>query len=405
MSDHGVTQAVILAGGRGSRLRPLTDTMPKPMIAFHGRPFLAYLLEQLSAQGVQRAVLLIGYLAEQIRDYVGDGSRFGLRVDYVLSPVEAETGQRLRDAAALLDPAFLLLYGDNYWPMQWERSWRAFAEGGSPALITVYANRDGYTRNNVAVDEAGLVTAYDPSRSATGLNGVEIGYALLSRAVLEQLPEGNVSFERTVYPALVSRRLLRALVTHHRYYSVGSHERLPLTEAFLAGQRAVILDRDGVLNVRPPRAEYVRRWAQWQWLPGAREALRLFKEAGYRVIVVSNQAGVARGAMTERDLAEIHERMAREAREAGGEIDAVYHCPHGWDEGCACRKPRPGMLFQAQRDFHLDLTRTAFIGDDERDGQAAEAAGCPSILLTGGRTLLDAAQELLAESASWHHAS
>jgi D-glycero-D-manno-heptose 1,7-bisphosphate phosphatase len=123
--------------------------------------------------------------------------------------------------------------------------------------------------------------------------------------------------------------------------------------------------------------------------------LGLFHRAGYRVIVVSNQAGIARGAMTEADLAAINLRMTTEAREAGGRIDAVYHCPHDWDAGCECRKPRPGMLFQAQRDFSLDLTRTTFIGDDERDGEAADAAGCPFIRVSDRHSLHEAALALL----------
>ena len=99
--------------------------------------------------------------------------------------------------------------------------------------------------------------------------------------------------------------------------------------------------------------------------------------------------------MTEATVADIHEHMKTEAREAGGEITAVYYCPHDWDEGCACRKPRPGMLFQAQRDHHLDLSRTPFVGDDERDAQAAEAAGCPSLLVSQETSLLDHARALV----------
>ena len=104
------------------------------------------------------------------------------------------------------------------------------------------------------------------------------------------------------------------------------------------------------------------------------------------MIVVSNQAGVGRGAMTETQLVEIHERMKQKTIEAGGAIEAIYYCPHDWDDGCECRKPRPGMLFQAQREHHLDLSRTMFIGDDIRDAEAAEAAGCPSVLLSEGRS-------------------
>jgi D-glycero-D-manno-heptose 1,7-bisphosphate phosphatase len=109
------------------------------------------------------------------------------------------------------------------------------------------------------------------------------------------------------------------------------------------------------------------------------------------VIVISNQAGIARGAMTEADLADIHRRMNQEVTQSGGRIEAIYYCPHGWDDGCECRKPKPGMLFQAQREHQLDLSRTPFIGDDERDAEAANAAGCPSLLLSKHETLLDIA--------------
>jgi histidinol-phosphate phosphatase family protein len=217
--------------------------------------------------------------------------------------------------------------------------------------------------------------------------------------VLERLPEHDELLEQALYPRLAERGELAAYVTDHRYYSVGSPERLPVTERFLARRPAVILDRDGVLNRRPPRAEYVRRPDEFDWLPGARQALALLKEAGYAVIVVSNQAGIARGAMTEGDLDAVHARMRAEAADAGGGVNAIYHCPHGWNEGCDCRKPKPGMLFQAQRDFELDLTRTPFIGDDERDRQAADAAGCPSVLVSERLTLLDAVQSLIADRA------
>jgi D-glycero-D-manno-heptose 1,7-bisphosphate phosphatase len=370
--------------------------MPKPMVHFHGRPFLAYLLEQLRGQEIQEVLLLVGYLAQQIQDYFGDGAAWGLRIRYVESPVEAETGQRLLDAAPLIAPTFLLLYCDNYWPMQLAKMWDVFQQSEAPAMVTVYNNRDGYTRSNVLVDDEGYITTYDPERVTPNLNGVEIGYAILKRDALEYLPPNNPRFEHTVYPALVSRRLLRAFQTDHRYYSVGSHQRLPLTEAFLEPQRAVILDRDGVLNRKPPRAQYVRRWEEFQWLPGTIEALRLLKQARYKLIVVTNQPGIARGLMTEDDLEDIHTGMRTELSAAGAPLDAIYYCPHGWDEGCFCRKPQPGMLFQAQRDFHLDLTRTLFIGDDGRDVQAGQTAGCPTALVSEKVPLLDVVNRHLA---------
>jgi D-glycero-D-manno-heptose 1,7-bisphosphate phosphatase len=244
------------------------------------------------------------------------------------------------------------------------------------------------------------VSVYDKSRTNPDLQGVEISYAILRKSVLDLLPEDNVLFETTVYPPLAAKHQLAAYVSDHRYYSIGSLKRLPFTEAFLARRPTVILDRDGVLTKTPPRAEYVRTWADFEWLPGAKDALKLFHDAGHQVIVVSNQAGIARGAMTEADLAAIHDHIKEEAAQAGGRIDAIYYCPHGWDDNCECRKPKPGMLFQAQREHHLDLTRSLFIGDDERDAEAAEAAGCPSLLLSNNEPLLQVAQKVIAREHS-----
>jgi len=389
------TQAVILAGGQGTRLGPITNTIPKPMVEFHGKPFLEYLVEVLRDQGFDRILLLLGYLPDKIQDYFGDGGDWGISIQYSVTPVEDETGRRIKLARKLLDPTFLLMYCDNYWPMDFDAMWRRFTDSRVSAQVTVYDNLDGYTRDNLRINPEGLVEAYDPSRQMSGLQGVDIGFLILNDTVVDLMSDENASFEHTVYPQLVAERQLGAYVTGHRYYSVGSHERLPETESFLARRPAVLLDRDGVLNKRMPRAKYVRSWEEWEWLPGAKEALRLYKEAGYRVILISNQPGIAFGDLTEDSLNAVHENVKSEVLEAGGEITAIYHCPHGWDEGCRCRKPRPGLLFQAQREHRLDLSRTFFLGDDERDGQAAAAAGCPWAQVTEGNSLLDLTHALL----------
>lgn len=399
------TQAVILAGGRGSRLAPLTDRIPKPMIEFHRKPFLEYLVEMLRQQGFCNILLLLGYLPQVIKGYFGDGSRLDVKIKYSVSDPNDDSGRRLKLAQPMTDPTFLLMYCDNYWPMRFDEMWRQFVSADVPAQITVYQNSDGYTRDNVRVDRQGYVLAYDKSRLAPNMRGVEIGFVILKREVLDLLPYENVSFEKLIYPKLVERRQLRAYVTGHRYYSVGSHERLGLTTDFLARRPAVILDRDGVLNRKLPPATYVRSWTDWEWVPGAKDALRVFREAGYRVIIVTNQAGVGRRAMTEDDLKKIHERMKAESVAAGGYIDAVYYCPHDWDQGCDCRKPRPGMLLQAQRDFSLDLSRSYFIGDDERDGEAAVAAGCPWLLVSEEKSLLDCARFLVSDQEAGRNRS
>lgn len=392
MTALKLSQTVILAGGRGTRLRPLTDTVPKPMIKFHGKPFLEYLINNLREQGITRILLLLGYLPEVINNYFGNGDRFGIHIDYSITEEVNDTGRRIKLAESQIDEYFMLMYCDNYWPLRLKDMLEQYERMNVEGQITVYSNKDGYTKDNVRV-ENGYAVQYDKSRTMPDLKGVDIGYAIFNKTVLRYLPDDNILFEKTVYPKLVENRQLAAYTTDHRYYSVSSFERLELTEAFLRGEPAIILDRDGVLNKKPPKANYVKSWVEFEWLPGAKEALALLKQSNYRIIIITNQAGINRGMMTEADLMDIHEKMKKEAAEAGGNIGAIYYCPHGWDENCDCRKPKPGMFFQAQHDFHLDLTRTYFVGDDERDEMAGKAAGCPTILVNDNYPLLSAVKE------------
>ena len=390
-------QAVILAGGQGTRLWPITNHIPKPMIQFHERPFLEYLVEMLRDQGVKRILMLLGYLPEKITDHFGDGSNYGIEIEYVISSFEDETGTRLREAKNGIETHFLLMYCDNYWPLNIKQLWGCYLAAGKPAIVTIYNNKDGYTRDNLKVGDDGTLETYDKSRSSDNLKGVDIGFLICHRTVLDLIPsDGNPSFEATVYPKLVANRDLAAFVTGHRYYSVGSHERLALTNSFLARKNTILVDRDGTLNVKMPPGKYVCSLQQWEWIPGALDALRIFKEAGYRVIVVTNQPGIARNELTEQMLGEIHNRMISDTVKSGGQIDAVFYCPHDRDAGCECRKPAPGMLYQAQREFDLDLSRLAFIGDDDRDGLAAHAAGMQWIKVSEDHSILDATRTYLS---------
>jgi len=389
-----VDQAVVLAGGIGYRLRPLTDTIPKPMIAINGRPFLAYLIDILRENGIRNIVLLLGYLAEKVMDYFGTGSDFGVRIQYSVGGVSFETGARIRNADPLLSDHFLLLYCDNFWPLNIQEMLEFFNRDPCLASATVYENKDHITKNNVFVDEAGYILRYDRTRKDAGLNGVDIGFFLMDKKVFDFMPDSNFSFEEVVLPALVSRRQLRGFLTGHRYHSIGSLERLPVTEQFLRNRKAIVLDRDGVINRKPPRGEYVKKWEEFEFLPGAIEGIRLLNNKGFSVFIATNQAGIARGLMSESDLTAIHRNMIREVEKGGAAIEGIYYCPHGWDEGCECRKPKPGMFVQISRDHGIDLSKTFFVGDDERDFQAGEAAGCFTILLNKEKGLLDVARAL-----------
>ncbi|HVG97543.1 MAG TPA: D-glycero-beta-D-manno-heptose 1,7-bisphosphate 7-phosphatase [Chloroflexota bacterium] len=158
---------------------------------------------------------------------------------------------------------------------------------------------------------------------------------------------------------------------------------------------AVFLDRDGVINENLA-GRYVEDWATFRFLPGAVEAVAALKRAGYPVVVVTNQAGIAHGRFSADALEEIHRQMADALRAGGGGVDAVLHCPHHPQAGCDCRKPQPGMLRRAAERLDLDLARSVLVGDHLTDLQAARAAGCRAILVLTGRGR-DAAPLLAAD--------
>lgn len=177
-------------------------------------------------------------------------------------------------------------------------------------------------------------------------------------------------------------------------------------------KKAAFLDRDGVINRKAPEGHYVTRWEEMEFLPGAREAIRLLNDAGYWVVVVSNQRCVAKGLITVSDLESTHAQMRRYFEVMGARIDAIYYCPHETHPACSCRKPQPGMLLSAARDHELDLPASWMIGDSAQDVEAGRRAGCKTIRLTsegcsdvdGGDdiafSLLEATEKILKKSVS-----
>lgn len=396
-----IKQAVILAGGMGTRLQPFTNDNPKPMYPIRGVPFIEYLVMQIKEFGIYNILILLGYMPEKIMNYLGNGEKYNLSIEYAVTPPAFETGERLIQADEKIEDIFLLLYCDNYCPVDFGGLLRDFQTNDAVIQISAYTNEDHYTKDNLLVAENGCIELYDKKRTSPHLEGVDIGYALVKKEALELFQDkkdavqsGN--FELVTYPELVRQKKLYATFTRHRYYSIGSWTRIENTKKFFGGPKTMFLDRDGTINVRPPKACYVETEEEFVWLDGAMQAIQILKEHGFRIILVSNQPGIARGRLTVEMLNRINAKMQRELKqEIGYEIDAIYFCPHNWNEGCDCRKPKPGMLYQAQRDFDLNLTKCILIGDDERDIEAGMAAGCKTYQVTENWNLLKLVKELV----------
>jgi D-glycero-D-manno-heptose 1,7-bisphosphate phosphatase len=145
--------------------------------------------------------------------------------------------------------------------------------------------------------------------------------------------------------------------------------------------RAVFLDRDGVINRKPPEGDYVTRWEDFHILPGVAEGIALLNRAAFLVIVVTNQRCIAKGLMSAAELERMHDRMTEVLAKAGAIVDGTFYCPHEIDYGCDCRKPAPGMLLNAARLHDIELSASWMVGDSEIDVEAGRNAGCKTVRL------------------------
>ncbi len=391
-----ITQAVILAGGAGTRLQPFTLNNPKPMVPINGKPFLEHLILCLKENGIKEILILTGYLGEKIEKYFQNGAKLGLKIKYSYTPFknffggELKSGIRLLNAHEFLKEHFLLLYCDNYLPFSLKKLEEFYFHKKPKILLSVYSNSDNSTKNNCFVSGDGYIDRYDTSRKDINLNAVDVGFMIVNKQVLGLLPKENSKFEDVVFPKLIAEKKLVGFLTEQKYYSIGDLRRVKITAKFLKPNKIILLDRDGVINKKAPKGQYVKKWEEFSFLPGVPEAIKLLNNSGYKIFIISNQAGIARGEMSEKDLNLIHKNMKKELRRNGARVDGIYYCPHGWNEGCKCRKPKPEMLFKASSEHLFDLTKAVFIGDDRRDKQAGDLAGCKTMLLKKKQNLYQA---------------
>lgn len=388
-------QAVILGGGKGTRL---AATGPKPLIEAGGKPFLVYLLAELRRFGIIDAVILTGPFADTYRACLGDGSRLGVQLSYVPEPTPAGTGGALTYAASHLAAEFLLLNGDSYFDINLlDLMTRRF----SPDWLIGLALReiDDAARYG-AVGLVGDNVSSFGEKAAAGRGLINAGIYRLRRELLTDLGPAPVSLEHDVIPGLVARGRVRGAVYSGHFIDIGIPADLARAQTLMPSwerRPTAFLDRDGVLN---RDHGYVHRSEDFEWLPGAREAIKHLNDAGYLAVVVSNQAGIARGLYAPADVERLHRWINAELAKVGAHVDAFYYCPHHPTEGkgeyrrvCDCRKPAAGMLLQAIREWPINPKRSFMVGDKEIDMQAAAAAGIRGVRYSGGNldALVDAA--------------
>ena len=378
-------QAVILCGGLGTRLKPYTNQNPKPMVICNGKPFLWYLLQQLHEQDITKFLLLTGYLGEKIKNYFGDGSSFGWEIQYSSGPVTWDTGKRVWEAKEYIEKYFVLLYSDNFAPFPMEKVLKIHNKNNLPLTFMVTKKIPG----NVHINELGIVQNYNNNRLDRESTYVEIGYMIIEKASMLSffdMPECNLS---SVIRSMAQKKLIGAWVQRDSYQSISDPERWKKTENYLEDKKIIFIDRDGVINHKAPKGEYITNWDDFKIISDTFEVMKSLSKIGFKFIIITNQAGIARKKIKPAELTKIHKNLIKKCCENEIEILKIYVCPHHWDEECECRKPKPGMFYKASDDFQIRLDKTLFIGDDVRDCKAAYNAGLKSIFFGDTADLMD----------------
>lgn len=400
-------KTVIMAGGRGTRLSDLLSeagNIPKPMIKIEGKPILEHEMECLRKQGFTDIILTVGYLAHAIMDYFGDGSAFGVQITYFQETVPLGNAGALFRMKDKLTEDFLLLNADVLFDVDFNRFVQFHHAHGGLATLLTHPNSHPYDSGLVIADDNGTVEqwlAKEDKRPPYYKNRVNAGLHVLSPEILEQnMVTSNVDLDRQLLKPLAgtgkmfcydSPEYVKDLGTPERYEAVCKDFKKGMVAAknLRNKQKAVFLDRDGTIN---RMAGFISNVADFELLPGVAQAINCIHALGFLVIVVTNQPVIARGELTLHGLEEIHHKMDTLLGLEGAYIDGLYFCPHHPDKGfegevpelkieCECRKPKPGMLLDAARNFHIDLEQSWMVGDSQADIGAGKAAGCKTVLV------------------------
>lgn len=228
----------ILAGGLATRLKPITEKIPKSLVEIAGEPFIAHQLRQLRGEGAHKVVLCVGHLWEQIRDFVGNGSSFDLAVDYSQDgDKQLGTGGALKKALPKLGDEFLVLYGDSYLPTKFVPVVEAFRASKRPALMSVYQNKDLWDQSNVVFQD-GQILAYNKKHKVPEMKHIDYGLGAFCAAAFDNYDEGTAFDLADLSRELLAQGKLAGYEVHERFYEIGSHQGMRETDEFLRQRRA-----------------------------------------------------------------------------------------------------------------------------------------------------------------------
>lgn len=403
-----INQALILCGGKGTRLGEQTKNIPKPMVPVGGRPVLDYIMDTLQESGITNFILLAGHLGEIIDTHYQENPRDGCNIEVVIEPKPLGTAGAVKFVSDKLDDNFVVAYGDIFTNFNLEPMLAVHKKYNPIGTLLVRPSDHPWDSHLIDKDEVGHVKEFIHTRQDGRFykNMANAAFYVLNKNILGYIPADKASdFGADTFPEVLSvngslmtyvlpeEEFVKDMGTPNRFIAVEQYlqERSLAKKARLCQSKitTVLLDRDGVLNVDTGLIDSVDKL---KMIEGSAEAVALLNKHGIRCFVITNQPVISRGMCSVEKLNEIHLYLAKEISKMGGKISDVYYCPHHpethHNEGiielrraCRCRKPAPGLIFQAQREHNFDLGATIMVGDRYTDIRAGDAAGVRTVLI------------------------
>lgn len=396
--------AVIMAGGKGTRLSKYTNEIPKPMIKVGGVPIIERQINNLKSCGFNKITIIVGYLGNIIKDYFGDGRKFGVSIDYITEKEPLGSAGSLFYLKGKIKEDFILTFADLIIDVDFKKMIKFHEENN--ALLTLFAhpNSHPYDSDLLQVDENNVVTGFDSKNNVREYwyhNLVNAGLFVVSPKALDYFTNASKKdMEHDFVYDLIQSKKIFAYQSSEYVKDAGTLDRLDSVNRDLSSgivsnrnlskkQKCIFLDRDGTINVLRGHLSDINKF---DLIKGVSNAIKLINDSNYLAVVVSNQPVVARGELSFEGLNEINKKMETLLGKEGAYLNATYICPHYPESGfageikelkidCDCRKPKIGLLLKAKEKFNIDLSQSWVIGDTELDVLCGKNADCKTILI------------------------
>ncbi len=404
-----MSQAIVLAGGSGTRIKDISGDLPKSMISIAGKPLLQHIIEQCVKYNFLDIKLLVSHKREIIENFFKDGSKFGVKIQYIVEDKPKGTAGAILDALPNFGDSFLVIYGDTFFDINLNKFWEFHKTKKGDISIYLHPNDHPFDSDLVEINsnfKVQKIHSY-PHKKIWLKNLVNAAIYIFNKNSLQELnfSSSKPDIAKDLFPIMLSsEKKIYGYISTEYIKDMGTPKRLlKVKKDIISGKVdslkyeipkiAIFIDRDGTIN---KEVEHLSEIEQFELIDGAAEAIYQINLAGILAVVVTNQPVIARGDLKVSELNMIHNKMDTLLGEHGAYIDRLYYCPHHPDNGfdgeipelkydCECRKPNIGMFINAKNDLNINLKNSWIVGDSTVDILAAQNVGMKSVLVRTGK--------------------